>query len=59
MNDKKWYTSRTLWVNALAIVWFITQHFTGWVIPPEYQALALAGVNKLLRLITKSPVVWS
>lgn len=59
MESKKWYTSKTLWVNALAFGFFVLQFFTGWVAPPEYQGIALTAINWLLRAITKSPVVWS
>ena len=57
--ETKWYASKTLWTNAVALVAMIVQGVTGKVIISlELQATILAVVNMLLRLITKSPVVW-
>ena len=47
---KKWYTSRTLWTNALAIVAVI---FFGKEFTPETVGIALSVINLILRLITK------
>lgn len=56
---KKFLTSKTLWVNLLAIVALGAQAVNGnWVISAEYQAMALTGINALLRLVTKEPIVW-
>lgn len=49
---KKWYLSKTLWVNALAAVAVFVQNQYGYFIPPEYQAYALVVVNMALRAIT-------
>ena len=58
-ESKAWYTSKTLWVNALAIAAIIAQGVTGKeVIGLELQGTILAGINMILRLITKSPVTW-
>ena len=55
-----WYASKTLWVNAIALIAMIIQGVTGKiVISLELQASILAGVNMLLRFITKKPIVWS
>lgn len=57
--ETKWYLSKTLWTNALALVAMIIQGVTGKVIISlELQATILAGINMILRLITKTPVVW-
>ena len=53
---KPWYTSKTLWVNALAAVAAGVQSHYGYVVPPEIQAYALIAVNGLLRLITKTGI---
>ena len=57
--ETKWYLSKTLWTNALALIAMIIQGVTGKVIISlELQATILAGINMILRLITKTPVVW-
>lgn len=53
---KSFLTSKTLWVNTIAFAAFIIQGYTGFVIDPALQAIALTGVNTILRLVTKSPV---
>lgn len=59
-NEVVWWASRTLWVNAIALVAMIVQGVTGKVfISLELQASILAGINMLLRFVTKKPVVWS
>lgn len=50
---KKWYQSRTLWVNFIAAVAFFVQSQFGFVIPAEYQGYALMALNALLRAVTK------
>lgn len=59
METTKWYASKMLWTNAIALVAMIVQGVTGkMIISLEIQAGALAAINFILRLITKSPVVW-
>ena len=55
---KEWWKSRTLWVNAIAFGAVIVQLFTGFVIAPEGQLAILTVVNILLRIITRSELVW-
>ena len=57
-NNKVWYTSKTLWTNIVAFIALITQQHYGYVIDPQIQAEALIGINMILRIITKSPVVF-
>ena len=53
--NKKWYLSRTLWVNFLAFIALAIQTVTGnELFKIEYQAYALTAVNFFLRIITKA-----
>ena len=54
--NKKWYISKTLWINLLAIVGIV---IWGAELPPETIGIALAVINFILRLITKEPIVWT
>lgn len=59
-TETVWWASRTLWVNAIAIVAMILQGVTGKIlISMELQATILGIINMILRLVTKNPVVWS
>lgn len=55
---KNWWQSKTLWLNAIAMAIAITQALQGqaWV-NPEYQILALAILNAILRFMTSQPIV--
>lgn len=54
MDNKPWYTSKTLWVNAIAFAALLVQSFgTGFVIDAEHQIGILAVINLVLRLVTK------
>lgn len=53
---KKWYTSKTVWVNILATVALAVQFQTGFIIGPELQAIALSVVNLLLRKVTRTEI---
>ena len=53
MNTKRWYTSKTLWLNLLAIVALVAQAEFGYILDVEAQAVILAGINLLLRALTK------
>ena len=54
---KRWYLSKTLWVNALALIAGILQWKYGMVIPIEAQAGVLALLNMVLRFDTNQPLV--
>lgn len=58
MKAKKWYTSKTEWVNALALIAGVIQLITGeaWL-SPQAQLGILALVNIGLRLITGKPLM--
>jgi hypothetical protein len=57
---KKFYQSRTFWVNLIAAAALIYQGVTGheFALPAETQAVILAGINLVLRAITKEPITW-
>lgn len=53
---KKWYTSKTIWVNVIAAASsFVASQF-GYTIGVELQAGILMGINIVLRTITKEPL---
>lgn len=53
MDTKKWYHSRTLWVNTIAGIAGIVQAVTGTgIIDPEMQVGLLVIVNIILRFVT-------
>ena len=55
--DKKWYKSKTLWVNAIAIIVIGVQYAAGIeAIPAELQTAILAALNVILRSITKTNI---
>jgi len=55
---KKWYASKTFWVNALALAATIAQGSYGFVLSPELQGILLTGVNLFLRYVTKEEITW-
>lgn len=55
---KKWYNSKTFWVNGIAMVATIIQGYTGFVVSPELQGLALTVANLFLRYVTKEEIQW-
>lgn len=59
MESKSIFVSKTFWVNVLALAAMVVQGVTGKeVIGLDAQASILAGINILLRFITKQPVTW-
>ena len=53
MGDKKWYHSRTLWMNALALIGAAVLHFTGSdLLNAEQQVGLLALANAAMRAFT-------
>lgn len=57
-TGKKWYESKTLWVNVIIAVVILIQTKYGFVIDPTMQALALSGINVVLRAVTKEPIIF-
>ena len=54
---KNWYMSKTVWLNILAVLVVVVQALQGqaWI-NPEYQVLALAILNAVVRLLTNQPI---
>lgn len=59
MIGKAFWLSKTFWVNVLAGVAIVAQALWGWVMDPEVETSILAGINLVLRLVTKEPITWS
>lgn len=51
---KKWYTSKTIWTNVVAAVALFVGNQFGYHLSPEVQGGVIAGVNVILRIITKT-----
>lgn len=51
---KKWYHSKTLWINTLAAIALLVQAITGtaWL-DAELQGAIIVVVNFILRIVTK------
>ena len=51
-------TSKTLWLNVVAIIIFIVQFAYGeaWI-PETYQALALGVLNMIVRFLTNDALI--
>ena len=55
---KKWYLSKTLWVNVLAIAGMVAEYMiTNQIYSPELHAMVLAIINLALRFVTKSGIM--
>jgi len=54
---KKWYLSKTLWANVLAIVGMIAEYcLSHQIYSPETHAVALAVINLVLRWVTNQGI---
>ena len=52
---KKWYMSKTLWVNALVFAIAVLDAYnTSFGIPPEVYAFVVPTLNAALRLVTET-----
>jgi len=59
MINKKWFLSKTVWVNVIALIGVMLQAiYNKEVIPVELQATIISVINLLLRTITKENIVW-
>jgi len=52
MGNKNWKTSKTIWLNIIAIIALVAQSRYGFVISGEEQAGALIVINMILRIFT-------
>jgi len=52
-STKKFYQSKTFWVNVIATIAIGVQTQTGFIIDPSIQAVVLSVLNTGLRLVTK------
>lgn len=50
---KKWYHSKTLWVNILAMASLALRGYYGFILGPEEEGAILVVVNLVMRAITK------
>ena len=57
MGQKKWYKSRTVWANLIALFSALVAHLTGVEVSTEEAVALLAVVNLGLRIITKTELV--
>jgi hypothetical protein len=53
---KKWWQSKTLWVNLIALIASLAQAKWGLVLDPALQGVILTLVNLLLRAFTKAGI---
>jgi hypothetical protein len=53
---KPWFTSKTIWVNVFSVVSLIAVRFFGWNLPIEAEGYFIAGVNIVLRFLTKQGI---
>ena len=58
IQGKKFYASRTFWVNVIAVMGLMAQAQWGFIIGVETQAVLLSVVNLGLRAITRDAIVW-
>jgi uncharacterized membrane protein len=56
MEKKKWYASKTLWVNFIALVALLLQSQIGFELTSEETAAILTIINLILRAITGQPL---
>jgi hypothetical protein len=56
MEGKKWWESKIMWVNIIAVVAGIVQTQTGFIVDVEAQGAVLAVLNIILRAVTKEAV---
>ena len=56
---KKWYASKTLWINLLAMIAIVIQRqFEVDILDEEMQGSLLILIDVFLRCITKEPINW-
>lgn len=50
---KKWWHSKTLWINAIAIIAIILQMEMGFVLEAAEETIILGFINIIVRFLTK------
>lgn len=55
---KKWYTSKTIWANVVAVIASVVSSKFGVALSAETQVMILTTLNVALRKVTKSEIVW-
>jgi hypothetical protein len=55
---KRWYYSKTIWVNGIALIATLCQAKWGFIVSPELQGIILTIINVVLRSITKEQIEW-
>jgi hypothetical protein len=58
-DSKKFWLSKTFWMNVLAIIFIVVASLTGWEAPAPVMVTALGVINILLRSITKTEISWT
>ncbi len=54
---KKWYQSKTLWVNVLALAGMVAEYLlANHIYSPQAHAIALGAINIGLRLVTTTGI---
>jgi hypothetical protein len=56
VETKKWYLSKTLWANAIALGGTIVNQLYGVELSAEEVAGVFAVINIILRIVTKQPL---
>jgi hypothetical protein len=56
VETKKWYHSKTLWANLIALCGTLLSQFCGIELTPEEVAGVFAVLNLVLRIATKQPL---
>ena len=57
-DAKKWFKSKTIWLNLIALGASLLQAKYGLVIDGATQGVILVMLNMILRTITKEEIVW-
>ena len=55
---KKWYLSKTVWLNLAALIAAIITEAFGYNVDEKYVALFLTVLNLILRKVTREEIVW-
>ena len=57
---KKWWRSKTIWLNVVGLLAIIVQEATGGalVLDAGIQMSVLAAINLVLRTVTNEPLGW-